>query len=66
MKDNILDGKSPFFLRDYHRKYHPVIVGDIKVGFCFGKDETPPAGGESTRTTLQPLQMTPPTEKTPQ
>ena len=59
MKDNILDGKSPFFLRDYHRKYHPVIHGDIKMGFCFGKDETP-------STTLAPRKMSESAEKTPQ
>ena len=50
MSDNILDGKSPFFLRDYARKYHPVICGDIKFGACFGDEET-----KFAQPTMKPL-----------
>ena len=45
-----MDGKSPFFLRDYARKYNPVICGDIKFGACFGDEETKP-----TKSTMNPL-----------
>jgi hypothetical protein len=65
MSNSILDGKSPFFLRDYHRKYHPVINGDIKVGFCFGKDETPFGDDAVKGTTLPPPKIDDSTEKTP-
>jgi hypothetical protein len=47
-------------LRDYHRKYHPVINGDIKFGFCFGNDETPLTPSPSL-----PPKMTQSVEKTP-